>query len=300
MDDDRQAFMFRAMGFGPGGQTDFMGARRSMQKGLSDPANFDKVMQRASMESNEGGQRTLLLERMMEWSQEQAELAQNLYSKRQKGELSDRDLMSKLGETGFKGVKNESIESRALDADFTGLLDVVKGNADVNAKLVNIGESVWKPMHATQESMLRVTEHWLPEVHTAIQGVHAAVLTMERVATGKDGGVTGVFKEAGEFYKETFTEIKNTTVRETQKRAIFDDKILQFIRDTIAGKHPTASPPSPPPPATDKEEKLTESVAKLALHTTNTLDIVRQLGNNGTAAANTPATKPSTISARGR
>lgn len=188
-----ESFMMRAQGFGvQGGNTSYMDARRQMQKGISDPKNLVRMISQAQAEYGAGEGSTRALEELTGLTISQIEGTKSIVASLTEGNLTAEQAEGKLKELANTA---KPIEEQVLEATNTGFLDVVQGVADVDERLMAIGEEVWHPLHEAQKKLLDITAKNLPLVTRAVEAMATAAGVGSDVLTGEHS-TTGVVTDA--------------------------------------------------------------------------------------------------------
>lgn len=185
-----ESFQMRAQGFGvPGGTSSFMGARRQMQKGISDPRNLMRMVDQARSEFGGGEASTHALEKLTGLSIEQIEGTKSIVDQMKAGGKTEEEAMKELKALG---ETSKPIEAQVLEASKTGFLEVVQGVAKVDEHLMKIGEVVWEPLHRVQLDLLDITSSNLPLIHSAVEAIALATKETSEFITGKSDSARAV------------------------------------------------------------------------------------------------------------
>lgn len=161
--DAGQALLLQAFGFGkPGATRSYMDALRSQELGLSDPANFTKVMGELTAQFGQGDERTLAMKNLFGTSISQSEELAKLHDS---GKMGNEEL-AKLKDIA---MKSESIEKQALKAMRSGFGDTSKYLAGLQNQLIDKGSKIAKSIRQLQTMFNEFVEVLWPGVVTSLK-----------------------------------------------------------------------------------------------------------------------------------
>ncbi len=199
---DQEMFMMRAMGFGPGGDADFMSARKRMQAGITGKGGVQNVVDmvdEATKEFGSGEFRTYGLEKLSGGSlnAEQAEgFAAQVDKLRNTTDVGEKKKIEAEMAKQLEDMK--PIEEKVNESN----IQVAQHLKDVNDSLIKWGEALAPSIESMQKTLQDLIITALPLVTTVMKEVAAALKGLSALIKDPTGTVTATVADDIDKHKD--------------------------------------------------------------------------------------------------